>query len=72
MVKNYSARRKGFLLEELETLQAEKVIDADTAKKISAYYSLETANLYRKGVRNYFLLALILIGSLLISAGVIL
>ena len=71
-VKNYSVRRRCFLLEELETLQSEKIIDAATAGKISEYYSLETANLYRKGVRSYFLLALVLIGSLLISAGVIL
>ncbi len=71
-VKNYSVRRRCFLLEELETLQSEKIIDAATAGKISEYYSLETANLYRKGVRSYFLLALVLIGSLLISAGVVL
>jgi len=70
MTKNISRSKIKWLMSELPELQSKQLIDGSAAQKLTEYYQEQIKE--RPTGQKYFLLALIILGTLLVSGGVIL
>ena len=70
MPKNISQSKIKWLMDELPELHSQQLIDESTVQKLTEYYQTQIKE--KPAGQRYFLLTLIILGTLLVSGGVIL